>query len=175
MSCSVCLLPDCDREHIECSPPPSARSQPRTIATRNAPAKGGASRSPRHTSSTVALARSMYGAGDAWTPTQIARYLADHGKLVSVATIREWVIPGLAEKRRRAQNARTRQRAAGQPTPPEPTPLLDRIRQLREQEIGYRAIGIVLGVYEGAPLTAHQVRHALTAGREPKRSRGHAR
>ncbi len=52
----------------------------------------------------------MYADGEGWTPTEIARYFAGHGTLVSIERIREWVVPGLAEHRLNRRNERARER-----------------------------------------------------------------
>jgi hypothetical protein len=129
----------------------------------------GAARPRQHTSATVARARAMYAGGEGWSPTEIARYMAEHGTLVSVEAIREWVIPGLAEHRRQRQNARTRQRRAGvaPPVPRAQTPLLNRMRQLRDAGMFFSQIAVLLEVDHGVKLTEGQVRYYLGNGREP--------
>jgi hypothetical protein len=119
----------------------------------------------RHTSGTVALAKTMYGDGDAWTPTQIARYLAEQGTPASVVTIRRWVDPDYAERRRIAQRAEARARR-GAPVVSD-TPMLDRMRQLRAGGVFFSQIALVLRIDHGLKLTEGQVRYYLRKGREP--------
>lgn len=69
-------------------------------------------RARRHSTATMRTAMAMYAGGDGWTPTEIARYFAGHGTLVSVERIREWVVPGLAEHRLNRRNERARERRA---------------------------------------------------------------
>lgn len=67
----------------------------------------------RHSPRTIALARRMYGDGDAWTPTQIRRYLGTQGVPVpSESTLRRWVIPAEAEASRQAAALANRRRRA---------------------------------------------------------------
>ncbi len=120
----------------------------------------------RHNTATMSRARTMYGDGDMWTPTQIAGYLTARGNPVSVQTVREWVIPGLAETRRAQQNAKKAARRAARAAP-EPTPRLDRMRELRAAGLSMAGIAIVLRVDEGIHLSGDNVRYALKVGREP--------
>ena len=122
----------------------------------------------RHNTITMHRARTMYGDGDVWTPTQIANYLTARGTPVSVQTVREWVIPGLAETRRQRQNASKAAARAGVARP-KPTPLLDRMRELRAAGVSLANIAAVLRVDEGVHLSGDNVRYALRSGREPRR------
>lgn len=129
-----------------------------------------ARRTRRHTSTTVALARTMYSAGEGWTPTEISRYLTGHGLVVSVSTIREWVVPGFVEARRAQKNAaNARRRELTGNTQPEPsaTPLLARMRELRAAGMFFSQIAIALRVDQRVDLSAEQARHYLRVDREP--------
>lgn len=119
----------------------------------------------RHTSGTVALAKTMYGNGDAWTPTEIARYLAEQGTPASVVTIRRWVDPNFAERRRIAQRAAARARR-GAPVVSQ-TPMLDRMRELRAGGVFFSQIAVVLRIDHGLKMSEGQVRYYLRKGREP--------
>ncbi len=57
-------------------------------------------RARKHTTATMTTAIAMYADGEGWTPREIAGYFANHGTLVSVERIKEWVVPGLEEYRR---------------------------------------------------------------------------
>jgi hypothetical protein len=126
----------------------------------------------RYTSATVSRAREMYGDGDAWTPTQIQRYLAGQGLHdLHVETVRDWVIPGVAEDRRRRQNEATRRRRRGEKAKARTqTPALDRMRQLRAAGASCGAIAVVMNLDWGLDLTDDRVRYWLRVGREPKRA-----
>lgn len=111
--------------------------------------------SRRHTTATMRLARTMYGDGDSWSPTQIAAYLADRGILVHPNTVRLWVIPSLAEQHR------VRRRK-----PASKTSVLGRVCQLREAGLSYTAIAALLRLDLGLEVNADHVRADLAAGRE---------
>lgn len=118
----------------------------------------------QHTSSMMVLARSMYGDGDAWTPTQIAGYLTGQGTPVDRITVRRWVDPVFAEQRRREQRAAARRRR----TRVRSGPLLTRMRDLRSAGMPFASIAIVLRVDWGVDLTPDGVRYYMRKGREPK-------
>lgn len=110
----------------------------------------------------------MYGDGDSWTPTQIARYLAAQGTVVHVATVREWVIPGLAERRQKRQNLARQRRARGVTAKPRTlSPLLDRMISLRAAGLSYGGIVIVIRLDWRVVLSEDQVRYAIRMRREP--------
>lgn len=132
----------------------------------------------RYSTSLVRLAIAMYGDGDAWTPTQIHRYLAEHvtdGPVPSVKTIRRWVIPAFAEEIREQNRRHTiahRQRRRGQAQAPMAEPLArieplskreldDRMLELRRRGMTYTAISIALDVYHGVAMTEDTVRRRL--------------
>lgn len=119
---------------------------------------------PRHTAATMTLARTMYGDGDSWTIAQITRYLSSIGKPVAANTVRLWVVPGAAEAHNAEQRARRARRAAARP---KPTPILDRMRELRAAGVSMSGIAAVLRVDLGLSLTGDHVRYALKVGREP--------
>lgn len=124
--------------------------------------------SRRHNSATVRRAREMYGDGDSWTPTQIARYLVAQGTVVHVATVREWVIPGLAERRQKRQNLARQRKARGITARPRTlSPLLDRMISLRAAGLSYGGIVIVIRLDWRVVLTEDQVRYAIRMRREP--------
>jgi hypothetical protein len=118
----------------------------------------------RHTSSMMVLARSMYGDGDAWTPTQIAGYLTAQGTPMDRITVRRWVDPVFAEQRRREQRDAARRRRTRVRT----GPLLTRMRDLRCAGMPFSSIAIVLRVDWGVDLTPDAVRYYIRKGREPR-------
>jgi hypothetical protein len=110
-------------------------------------------RQVRHSTKTIALARRLYGDGDAWTPTQIIRYLERKGvqPVPSLNTVRLWVVPGLADEQR-AMNMRSyhsrsargaRRGPGGRPPSDELAARLGRMRTLREAGLSYTGIAIV--------------------------------
>ena len=126
-------------------------------------------RTRRHSTATMLLARTMYAGGDAWSPTQIRRYLIEQmgeTRAPSVGTIRTWVVPGEREAQARV-NARSHARRLAREMPSD-TPLLDRMRQLREAGATQASIAAVIKVDEGVVLSAEQVRYYLHYGREPR-------
>lgn len=122
-----------------------------------------------HSSATMALARIMYGDGDEWTPTQIARYITDTVRPVHVNTVRRWVFPGWAAQQRE-QNRQTQQRrrARERGEAPPPATLLDRMSQLKDAGVTLASIAAVIELDEGVSMTAGQVRYYLRTGREPR-------
>lgn len=122
-----------------------------------------------HSLSTMLLAQTMYGDGESWTPTQIRRYLIEQmgDAAPSLTTIRVWVIPGLADERRRWKRNYERRAAAGQ-VKRCTTPILNRMRQLAEAGVAFVDIAIVVRLDEGVALTPEQVRYYLRHGREPR-------
>lgn len=121
-------------------------------------------RGRRHNAATMALARQMYGDGDAWTVGQIVEYLTRQGTPVSRGTVQLWLRP--QRKRayydRRNERRRTRAEAAVSPHP-----ILDRIRALRVEDVSYSAISGVLRVDGVANLSEEIVRYAFLNAREP--------
>jgi hypothetical protein len=110
----------------------------------------------RHTTATMQRAREMYGDGDSWSLTQIARYLR-----VDRATVKRWVIPEFAERRRAQQRAAiARKRSEGQ--------MLDRMRELRAAGMPHSGIAIILRLDWGVDANADRVRYWLRVGREPR-------
>lgn len=128
---------------------------------RRAPAK------PTYPASMKALARRMYGDGDAWNPTQIQRYIAataEPGQPVpSRTTIRLWVRDDLAEDHRAADRARRQvARARAVLALHDALPPVDEdMRRLHNAGLTYTAIAKALEVYHGVTLSADQVRYAL--------------
>src|ERR671917_2241098 len=98
----------------------------------------------RYSTAVVKLARTMYGDGDSWTPTQIKRYLNEQGHPVCLKTVRTWVVPGVAEDYQRHNNLyyQRRKRRAGAPAL---TPL-QRMRQLRDAGLTFSGIAVILRV-----------------------------
>jgi hypothetical protein len=123
-----------------------------------------------HSSATLSLARIMYGDGESWTPTQIARYLAEQGIRVHPQTVRRWVVPGVAEARRESQRLEARERRARARARGSRAEfrVLDRMRQLRDAGMACAAIAIVIRLDEGVALTREQVRYYLRVGKEPR-------
>ncbi len=121
----------------------------------------------RHTMETVRLARTMYADGEGWTPTEIARYLTDHGTSVSVMTVRTWVVPGEAEQQREA-NRRSYHRRKATMRARSRTPVLDRMRELQKAGLTMPAIAKLLALDYGLALSDGQVRYYLRIGREPE-------
>ena len=119
-------------------------------------------RQRRHSTKTIALARRMYGNGDAWTPVQIRMYLAGNGIDVALYTIRCWVVPGeLEEQRRRNRESYHRRRnntVVG---------LLDRMLELRSAGLSFAAIAKVIGLDYGVRMNADQARYYVNERREP--------
>lgn len=112
----------------------------------------------RHPARVVALARRMYGDGDAWTPPQIRRYLIDAGHVASVSenTVRRWVVPGWERRhnlnRSRAAAARRAKATAD----------LDRqMLALRARGLPYSAIAVVVEMYHGERMDAEKARYRL--------------
>ena len=131
-------------------------------------------RQRRHAASTVKLARTMYSDGEAWTPSQIRRYLRDvRGIDVSLTTVKTWVVPGAAENQQRANLASYHRRRNGTTGPPgrKAGALLPRMRALREIGVAYSGIAKVIQLDHGVRLTEDQVRYYLKAGREPRVAR----
>jgi hypothetical protein len=118
----------------------------------------------RHTTGTMLLARTMYGTGDAWTPTEIVRYLAEQGVVVDRVTVLRWVDPGFAERRRREQRDAAKRRRARVAA----VPVLDRMRELRSAGLSFSGIAIVVLLDWGIDLSADQVRYYMRTGREPR-------
>jgi hypothetical protein len=109
-------------------------------------------------------AREMYGDGDAWSLTQIARYLTAQGTPVDRITVKRWVLPGFAEQRRREQrDAASRRRARVRSVP-----VLARMRDLRTAGLSYAGIAIVLRLDWGLEMSADHVRYYMRKGREPR-------
>lgn len=120
----------------------------------------------RHTMATVTLARTMYGDGEGWTPTEIMRYLHEQGIDVSMQTVRRWVIPGEDERRKAeaaARRARKRRNANG--------PLLERMRELRGAGLTFTAVAKVIDLDYGVTITTEQCRYCLHHGRDPRHLR----
>lgn len=66
-------------------------------------------RARRHGAPTMALARTMYGDGDAWTCVQIARYLTGQtGVRIHHSTVRVWVDDEYRDRRLAAKRARVK-------------------------------------------------------------------
>lgn len=141
-------------------------------------------RQVRHSTKTIALARRLYGDGDAWTPTQIVRYLEHQGvdPVPSLNTIRLWVVPGMADEQRamniRSYHARQARRASrrgpgGRPPADVQTARLSRLRTLREAGLSYTGIAIVAGLDLGLDLTDEQARYVLQASRMTPTVRRH--
>jgi hypothetical protein len=120
--------------------------------------------SARHTTGTMLLARTMYGDGDAWSPTEIVRYLAEQGVIVDRVTVLRWVDPGFAERRRREQRDAAKRRRARVA----PTLVLDRMRELRSAGLSFSGIAVVVRLDWGVDLSGDQVRYYLRTGREPR-------
>jgi hypothetical protein len=110
---------------------------------------------------TVTLARRMYGDGDSWTPTQIARYLNAQGIEVHPNTVRYWVVPRFAERQRRAniESYRRRNNVSD-------TPALDRARELRSIGLSLTAVSLMLRHEGVADVTVEQLRYSLRTGRD---------
>lgn len=132
----------------------------------------------RHSTKTIALAREMYGDGDAWTPGEIQRYLARQGIDVAVTTVRRWVRPGVRERQNennRMFKLRAKMRSEAPPVKPLGDRELDRrMLDLRDAGLAYSAIAVVVGVYHGAELTEDQVRYRLLklgAAKNPRKAR----
>lgn len=121
----------------------------------------------RHSAQTVALARQMYGDGDAWTVDGIVRYFAGQGIAVSRSTVRRWVRPEYREQELRRRSELNRA-TKGEPAPKaKPRTIIARMRQLRAAGVTHRSIAAVLEVDHGLHLNASQVRYYLKTGREP--------
>lgn len=122
-----------------------------------------------------ALAIQMYGDGDAWSPTEIARYLAEHAapgeRTPRRNTIAYWVrdIPMSDELRQRdaarqriLRARRTLEELEGHDRAGLSAPQLDaRMLELRRHGLPYSAIATIAEVYHGQALTADQVRARL--------------
>lgn len=120
----------------------------------------------RHRPATVEFARRLYAGGDAWTPTQIQRLLAQRGVQVSVGTIRGWVVPGEAGRQRARNSASYRRRKHGRPAAA--SPLLDRMLALRAAGCSYSSIAAVMRLDHDLRMTADQVRYYVQSRREPR-------
>lgn len=117
----------------------------------------------RHTMATVTLARTMYGDGEGWTPTEIMRYLREQGTDVSMQTIRRWVIPGEDEKCKAeaaARRERKRRNASG--------PLLARMQQLHKAGLSFTAIAVLVDLDYGVKITSEQARYCVRHNRDPR-------
>jgi hypothetical protein len=123
----------------------------------------------------VALARRMYGDGDAWSPKQIRDYLeAEHGlEGLALMTVRRWVVPGQDEtERRRNSESYHRRKTAGPravPTLDTPAKRLARMRVLRAAGLSYGGIAAVMKVDTGVEMDREQIRHLLSRRRSPGR------
>lgn len=114
-------------------------------------------------------ARQMYGNGDAWNATEIARYLQQHAEpgqpTPSARTIRYWVNDDSAARHRDADKWRRRVARARRVLELDggATPLADgdvdrRMLALRHAGLTYPAIARVLGIYHGIVMSADTVR-----------------
>ncbi len=144
----------------------SQRAAVRAAGPLAAPAKRETSARPSkpatlHDSQTVARVVAMAEAG--WLPAQIQRALAKADIRVSQTTIKVWIDPEYAERRRRSQRIKRRDERSG-------APLLNRMRRLYDAGLSFPSIAIVMSVEEGIPMTSHMARYWLKSGREPRPS-----
>lgn len=112
----------------------------------------------RHTSKTVAIARSLSEGG--WTPHEIQQQLVKGGTSVSFATVKAWVDEDYRLRRNHitAEDQRRWRDVSG-------AHVKRRIVELHGFGLSVRAIGVVTGVYHGRPLTEHQVRRVIDSHR----------
>lgn len=122
----------------------------------------------------VSVARTMYGDGDTWTPTQIMRYLRSEydAPTLCIETIREWVIPGFDEYRRAQQREAHRKRMGSRT---KPTPELAaaserwaRLVALRDEGMSYRSLSVVVKVDYGIAIDQEVIRYAFNSGKNRK-------
>jgi hypothetical protein len=111
-----------------------------------------------------------------WNRAQIALLLADEFAVYpSPTTIDYWTRPDVARKgRARTARRNTRLLAAtrtgGLGSPHHTDAMrLDRMRALHQRGLSYRAVGQVMELDYGHPLSGDQVRRALATGRYPRR------
>lgn len=125
----------------------------------------------RHSSATIAEARELARGG--WSAYAIAQILQRRGTRVSEGTVRTWVDPRHAERRRLAQRQRMNQsRARGLGAPwmhvdATPEYKAARLRALADAGVGPAHIARVLTLDFGAEVTENMVRNALASGSVP--------
>lgn len=136
----------------------------------------------RYSTKMLVAARQLYGDGNAWTPTEIRRFLEQDfdEPIPTVGTIRRWVIPAEAEAQRQqnAECAANRQERRARITRPGPLgdrALDRRMLEMRRRGLSYSAIAQVVDMYHGVSLTEEQVRGRLRKhGVQPSANRSAA-
>lgn len=127
----------------------------------------------RHSAATMLEAQRLAAAG--WTSQGIVRVFARNGITVTERTVKRWVDPDFAAKRRRSQVLREREknaaarggRLAGPPRSPEFRQA--RIESLAKLGVSMAAIAKVMSFdFPNEPITVRVVEHALQTGRPPK-------
>ena len=138
-------------------------------------------RHTRHSPKTIALARRMYGDGDAWTPTQIMRYIEAQGirPVPTEGTVRRWVIPAVAEAHR-AANARSMRTSRAAARDRDDVDLetvaaerLARFRVLHDAGMAYASLAVLARVDHGLQWTPDIARYVLRASRMTRAVRRH--
>ncbi len=121
----------------------------------------------RHSTATMALARTMYADGEGWTPNEIAAYLLRRGTPVAPNTVRRWVYPDHAQRCDAKRNA-TRYPAAHPEVESDHDRMLRVGLTLRARGMPYRGVAIALAVCEGIEVDPDALRLTLRAHGAPR-------
>ncbi len=124
-------------------------------------------RGRKHVATTVATAQQLYADGEGWGAKRITSFLNERGIEVHENTVRQWVRPELAEKRREDQRRVAAARRGGDLNAGRRTPILDRMVALRSAGVSYRCIAVVIQMDMGVTMNGDAVRYHVRLRREP--------